>query len=69
MGLTILLITHELDVIKYTTRNMAVLEDGVIRESGKTKDIFTNPNSVTGKIFLKVYSELQENYVEGGSGI
>ena len=69
LGLTILLITHELDVIKYTTKNMAVLEDGVIRESGKTKDIFTNPNSVTGKIFLKVYSELQENYVEGGCGI
>lgn len=69
MGVTILLITHELDVIKYTTRNMAVLEDGVIREVGRTKDIFANPNSTTGKMFLKVYSELQESYVEGGSGI
>jgi D-methionine transport system ATP-binding protein len=69
MGLTILLITHELDVIKYTTKNMAVLEDGRISETGRTKDIFANPNSATSKIFLKVYSELQENYVEGGSGI
>jgi D-methionine transport system ATP-binding protein len=69
LGLTVLLITHELDVIKYTTKNMAVLEDGVISEIGKTKDIFSNPNSTTGKIFLKVYSELQENYMEGGSGI
>jgi len=69
MGLTILLITHELDVIKYTTRNMAVLEDGIISETGKTRDIFANPNSTTGKMFLKVYSELQESSVEGGSGI
>jgi len=69
MGLTILLITHELDVIKYTTKNMAVLEDGRISETGKTKDIFANPNSATSKIFLKVYFELQENYMEGGGGI
>lgn len=69
MGLTILLITHELDVIKYATKRMAVLEDGVISESGETKDIFTNPNSTTGRMFLKVYSELQENYMDGGSGI
>jgi D-methionine transport system ATP-binding protein len=69
LGLTILLITHELGVIKYTTRNMAVLEEGLIRESGSTKDIFTNPNSATGKMFLRVYAEMQEYYVEGGSGI
>jgi len=69
MGLTIILITHELDVIKYTTRNMAVLEDGVIRETGRTKDIFSNPNSVTGKMFMKVYFELQDNGLEEGGGI
>jgi len=69
MGLTIILITHELDVIKYTTRNMAVLENGIISESGRTKDIFANPNSVTGKMFLKVYFELQDSGVEGGEGI
>jgi D-methionine transport system ATP-binding protein len=69
LGLTIILITHELDVIKYTTRNMAVLEDGIIRETGRTKDIFANPNSVTGKIFMKVYFELQDRGLEGGEGI
>jgi len=69
MGTTILLITHELDVIRYATKNMAVLEDGVISETGETKDIFANPESATGKMFLKVYTELQENALEGGSGI
>jgi D-methionine transport system ATP-binding protein len=64
-GLTILLITHELDVIRYATNNMAVLEDGVISETGKTQDIFANPNSATGKMFLKVYAELQDGYAEG----
>lgn len=68
-GLTILLITHELSVIKYTTKNMAVLENGIISETGRTKDIFANPNSTTGKMFLKVYAELQDSYLEGGDGI
>jgi D-methionine transport system ATP-binding protein len=69
LGLTILLITHELDVIRYTCNNMAVLEHGVISESGAVRDIFANPNSTTGQMFLKVYAELQDSTVEEGSGI
>jgi D-methionine transport system ATP-binding protein len=69
LGLTTILITHELDVIKFATGNMAVLEDGVIRETGRTKDIFASPNSVTGKMFLKVYFEFQDRGMEGGEGI
>jgi D-methionine transport system ATP-binding protein len=69
LGLTTILITHELNVIKFAARNMAVLEDGVIRETGRTKDIFASPNSVTGKMFLKVYFEFQDRGMEGGEGI
>ncbi|MBP2645859.1 MAG: ABC-type metal ion transport system, ATPase component [Firmicutes bacterium] len=54
LGLTILLITHELDVIKYTCNTMAVLEKGLIVEKGPVRDIFFNPTSETAKLFVKI---------------
>jgi D-methionine transport system ATP-binding protein len=69
-GITILMITHELDVIKYSCSRMAVLENGVIIESGATNEVFGNPKSKTGELFFKVYAEFRENkeYL-GGEGI
>ena len=70
LGLTIILITHELEVVKYVCDTMAIIEDGEIKETGPVKDIFLNPNCETGKIFLKVYSDFQRNdWVSEGGGI
>ncbi len=38
LGLTIILITHELEVIKYTCHRMAVMENGKLLEQGLVKD-------------------------------
>ena len=67
-GITILMITHELDAIKYTCERMAVLEEGVIIESGIVGEVFGNPHSRTGELFAKVYSEFQKtaSLAEGG---
>ena len=49
---------------------MAVIEDGIIVEEGEVRNIFLNPNSNTGKVFLKVSKEFQKNeFVSGGEGI
>lgn len=70
LGLTIILITHELDVIKYTCNSMAVLENGYIVESGSVRDIFSNPESDTGKLFIKINTDFANTqWVEGGAGI
>lgn len=58
-GLTILMITHELEAIKYSCRRVAVLEDGRVVESGLADEVFSNPQSRTGAVFTKVYSQLQ----------
>lgn len=69
-GITILMITHELDVIKYTCERMAVLENGVIIESGFVRDIFSNPQSHTGELFAKVFFEFQRvSGLVNGDGI
>ena len=64
------MITHELEAAKRICGKIAVLENGVITEKGNTRDIFLNPKSSTGKIFLEVYREFrQEHTYSGGGGI
>lgn len=62
LGLTIILITHELEVIKYTCHRMAVMEDGKILEKGPVRDIFQNPECATAKNFIGVYNKFRSDY-------
>ncbi len=57
-GITILMITHELEAIKYSCERMAVLEQGKIVEEGDVHSIFNNPESRTGELFAKVFFRL-----------
>lgn len=70
LGLTILLITHELDVLKYSTNNMAVLEQGHIVEQGPTDSLFLNPKSDTARKFISITNSFQNRRLyTGGEGI
>ncbi|RKI92439.1 ATP-binding cassette domain-containing protein [Parablautia intestinalis] len=62
LGLTIILITHELEVIKYTCHRMAVMEDGKLLEQGLVKDIFSNPQCETARNFIRVYNQFRNDY-------
>ncbi|MCH9626257.1 MAG: Methionine import ATP-binding protein MetN [Chlamydiales bacterium] len=53
LGLTILLITHEMEVIKQICTDVAVLEHGMIVEQGSTLDLFASPKHPTTKRFLQ----------------
>jgi len=54
MGLTIVLITHEMEVIRAVARRLVVLDKGRIVEEGPVKDIFARPQSETAKSLLQV---------------
>jgi D-methionine transport system ATP-binding protein len=70
LNLTIVIITHELDVLRYCTNNMVVLEDGHIVEQGNTENLFLNPNSDTLKKFINITEGFQKNRkFSGGEGI
>ena len=68
-GITILMITHELDAIRYSCNRMAVLEEGKIIEEGTVAGIFNNPQSRTGELFAKVFAEFQNISLTEGAGI
>lgn len=70
LNLTVVIITHELDVLRYCTNNMVVLEDGHIVEKGNTEGLFLNPNSDTLKKFINITENFQKNKnFLGGEGI
>lgn len=53
LGITILLITHEMHVIQEICDRVAVMEGGEVIESGSVFDTFTNPQHPTTKRFIQ----------------
>ena len=53
LGLTIMLITHEMDVIKKICDRVAVMEQGKIIEQGSVLDMFSTPQALTTKKFIR----------------
>lgn len=51
LHLTIVMITHQMEVVKQICDRVAVIENGVIVEQGKMIDVFTNPQHPTTKAF------------------
>ena len=54
LGLTVVVITHEMQVIKEICDKVAVLDGGVITERGRVLDVFTNPQQPITKEFISV---------------
>lgn len=53
LGITILLITHEMDVVKRICDKVAVMDKGVLIEQGKVGEIFANPQTKLAKSFIR----------------
>ena len=56
LNLSILLITHEMDVIKEIADCVAVLDQGQIIEQGNTNEILYNPNTQYTKNLVSTIS-------------
>jgi D-methionine transport system ATP-binding protein len=53
LSLTVLLITHEMGVIKQIADRVVVLEHGRVEELGDVFDVFTQPRSATTRRFVR----------------
>ncbi|MCX8996883.1 methionine ABC transporter ATP-binding protein [Rhizobiaceae bacterium BDR2-2] len=56
LGLTVLLITHEMEVVKTVASDVAVIDGGRIVERGRTFDVFTRPQHETTRSLLAAAS-------------
>lgn len=52
LGLTIILITHEMEVVKEICHRVAVMQDGSVVEEGPVYEIFANPKETLTKQFI-----------------
>ncbi|GMK39120.1 hypothetical protein PCCS19_21740 [Paenibacillus sp. CCS19] len=57
LKLTIVLITHELEVLQHICDSMAVIENGRIVETGPVANLFLNPKSDTARRFVGVLEQ------------
>jgi D-methionine transport system ATP-binding protein len=60
LGLTIVLITHEMHVIRKICHRVAVMESGRIVEIGPVLDVFKNPQQSITKRFVQQVTEPEE---------
>lgn len=63
-GITIILITHQMEVIRKICNKAAIMSDGKIIEEGKTRDIFLNPKSSLAKEFVANISHNDDFEIE-----
>jgi len=64
-GLTIVLITHQMEVIKEACDRVAIIEDGKIIEINTVEDLFKNPKTKTAMEFIsKLKSDISEEVIE-----
>ena len=52
LGLTVVLITHEMEVVRRIARHVSVLEAGRLVESGPTFDVIADPQTPVARSFL-----------------
>lgn len=60
LGLTIVLITHEIQVIQTICHQVAVMEAGRIIEQGKVSEVFRRPNEPLTREFIDTSINVQE---------
>lgn len=68
LGVTLVVITHSLEVARQICNRIAVIDGGVIVEEGATEDIFANPQSAVTRELLSWRGEAVEPQasVKGG---
>lgn len=64
MNLTVVMITHQMEVVRDACDRVAVLENGKVVEEGLVSDIFASPKSAVTKDFLSNLTNVKESLVK-----
>lgn len=63
MGITVVVITHEMRVIQEICTRVAVLDGGIVQECGEITEVFARPKSKAAKRLLLMADEEEESNV------
>ncbi|MET0390733.1 MAG: methionine ABC transporter ATP-binding protein [Polyangiales bacterium] len=59
LALTILLITHEMDVVKTVCDDVAIMSDGEVVEQGNAQTVFSRPQTEPARAFIRATRHLE----------
>ncbi|MEG2684854.1 MAG: ATP-binding cassette domain-containing protein [Erysipelotrichaceae bacterium] len=62
LGITIILITHEMNVVKEICNNVAIMEKGKVIEQGNILEVFTKPKTTVTKSFINSTTSINKIY-------
>jgi len=65
LGITVIIITHQMSVVEEVCNKVAILDDGVVVEEGAVSEIFANPKSTAAKKL--VYPDGEEPLAVSGT--
>ncbi len=60
LGITVVIITHEMAVVKEICNRVAVMDDGQVVEEGEVFSLFANPRQSITRDFIRTTSNLQK---------
>lgn len=71
LGITVVVITHEMAVVKEICNRVAVMDHGVVVEEGEVFHVFASPKEPLTRSFIKTTSNLQkiEELIEADSPV
>lgn len=69
LRLTVVIITHQMDVVKDLCNKCAVMQDGKVIESGSTLDIFSDPKNKLTREFVETSTNISETIEEVKSNL
>ncbi len=65
LGLTIIMITHQIEVVKDICDRVAIMENGEIVEISTVEELFKRPKSKTARAFINsLSSDIQEEFIK-----
>ena len=62
LGITIVLITHEMNVVKDICGRVAIMDSGTVVETGNTVDVFSRPQQALTKDFIETATNIRKIY-------
>lgn len=62
LGITVVIVTHEMEVIKEICEKVVLLDDGIVKASGRVEELFLNPEIALKKFLGKEDEDFLPKY-------
>lgn len=63
LGITVIVITHQMNVVERICNKVAILENGKVVEKGTVEEIFSHPKSEAGRLLVYPDAAKEENLI------